>query len=448
MKRKQKPKLLEHLAEKIHERLQKSRLSYLLFPKSIQQDMQVLGRSEKDYYVKKLVYVCGFSVGGIVLAAVYAVWHFHSSRIPVTEVDRPEPYEGREEITIQAGRYDERYHFMLEPRLLTAEEAEQQLEELLASWESLILGENESLEQIRSNLVLPEYIEGYPFEIYWESDQEQVIDPMGTVNRQGLKEDCIVMLTAVIYYQDFMWMEQFGVLVLREELSEEERYKRELGVFLEDSEETQRTERVWSLPDSFEEEHVEYQRVQDDYEFLLLALLMPFVGVAIWFGQDQDLHSIRSKRQAFFQSEYISFAGSLSLYISAGLNLQLAMQFCMEDYVRRKPPDNLLRIGLCEFQKDIQNGRSFSEALERFAVFTDDMNYRKLAGFFSQGMINGTGGLAVTLEQEVDKTREEKRRHCKIAGEQVSTKLIAPMMLQLGIVIALIMIPAFIGMDF
>ena len=78
----------------------------------------------------------------------------------------------------------------------------------------------------------------------------------------------------------------------------------------------------------------------------------------------------------------------------------------------------------------------------------DDLNYRKLAGLLNQGMLNGTQGLAVLLEKEVIKIREEKRRHSKVAGEKISTALIAPMMLQLGVVIALIMIPAFSGMQF
>ena len=86
--------------------------------------------------------------------------------------------------------------------------------------------------------------------------------------------------------------------------------------------------------------------------------------------------------------------------------------------------------------------------MERFVAVTDDANYRRLAGLLSQGMLNGAQGLAVLLEKDVDKTREEKRRKSKVIGEQISTALIAPMMLQLGIVIALIMIPAFTGMQF
>ena len=86
--------------------------------------------------------------------------------------------------------------------------------------------------------------------------------------------------------------------------------------------------------------------------------------------------------------------------------------------------------------------------MEKLAEVADDANYRRLVGVLSQGMINGSQGLTALLEKEVDRTREEKRRQSKAEGERISTALIAPMLLQLGIVIALIMIPAFMNMQF
>ena len=297
-------------------------------------------------------------------------------------------------------------------------------------------------------MIFPEAIEGYPFEIYWKTDHDELIDATGKVNRKGLMEDSIVILTASFYYGEWAWSEQFGVLVQKELLTEQERYTRELGEFLKEAEVLQRESRVLELPEAFKEEPLFYQKVEEDYTILLLIALIFVAGVAVWIGQDQDLHNSRSKRQEVFSTEYVSFAGSLSLYISAGVNLQTAMQFCMQDYVRRKPKGHLLRTVLLEFQKDLQNGYGFLEAMERFVEATDDVNYQRLAGLLSQGMINGSQGLAELLEKEMMKTREEKRRQSKVTGEKISTALTAPMMLQLGIVIALIMIPAFTGMKF
>lgn len=441
-------KRLEQIAGGMYGLLRKSRLSGVLFSKTVQRDVKVLGREEKAYYVQKLTYVCGLFGAGVILVMLYFVYLWISGNQQIEQIERPLAHEEAQRVALKAGKQDDVFYLQIEPVLLTREEANARLSELLEVLDMYILGENVSLDQIQEDLIFPEAIEGYPFEIYWKTDHDELIDATGKVNRKGLMEDSIVILTASFYYGEWAWSEQFGVLVQKELLTEQERYTRELGEFLKEAEVLQRESRVLELPEAFKEEPLYYQKVEEDYTILLLIALIFVAGVAVWIGQDQDLHNSRSKRQEVFSTEYVSFAGSLSLYISAGVNLQTAMQFCMQDYVRRKPKGHLLRTVLLEFQKDLQNGYGFLEAMERFVEATDDVNYQRLAGLLSQGMINGSQGLAELLEKEVMKTREEKRRQSKVTGEKISTALTAPMMLQLGIVIALVMIPAFTGMKF
>ncbi len=438
----------QNVVKAVYIRLKQSRLAYLCFPKDVLRDMQVLGRETEQYYLQKLSYVLGLSLAGVLLIICFLLQNWLGGMSQVDAIDRPEAYEETQEVTLQAGRQGDTYYLEVGPQILTKDEADAAFEALAAHLEEYILGSNKSLDQVVDHLVLPGYVEGYPFDIYWESDNEQLIDTLGTVNRVGLEEDSIVVLKVVCYYRDWLWEQQFGVLVQKEVLTEEERYERELGEFLREAEVDNRQDAVWKLPDSFEGDILQYQLVQKDYSLLWVAGLVLMAGIAVWIGQDYDLRTDRSKRQAAFQAEYVSFVSSLSLYISAGLNLQTAMKYCAQDYIKRKEQGHHLRDALQEFEKDIQNGYSFTSAMERFADSTDDAEYRKLAGILSQGMLNGAQGLSVLLEKEVDNIREEKRRQSKVAGEQISTALIAPMMLQLGIVIALIMIPAFTNMQF
>ena len=366
----------------------------------------------------------------------------------VRELARPEAYEETREVVVRAGKLNGIYQLEIAPVRLSKEQADALFLEASGVIGSYILGSNESLECVTENLYLPEYIPKYPFEIYWESDREQIVDTLGVVNREGLKEDEVVMLTAVFQYEDWIWEKQFGILVCKEVLSEEEEYERQLGYLLTESENEQRGEGAWILPESFQGDTLHVYAVEKDYTVLILAGLVLVTTVAVWLGQDYDLHMERQKRRAEFQNEYISFVESLSMYISSGLTLQATMQNCMRDYVKRKPSGHLLRAALEEFQRDLGNGCSFPEAMDSFAHKADNAEYRHLTGMLGQGILNGSQGLSRALEQEVEKAREEKRRQSKIKGEQVSTALIGPMMLQLGIIIALIMIPAFTNMQF
>ena len=428
--------------------LRQSKAAYVLFPKEVQQDMQALGKDSETYYLHKLQTAGGLLLAGIVLGIGYFVWYQLGAASTIEKIDRPKAYEETVRVPVQAGKQKDTYLLEVMPRILSKEEADRQVKEVMDLLGNYILGENEHLDCVTTNLYLPDAVEEYPFIIYWESDKAQIIDETGTVNRYGLTEDEIVMLTAIFYYEDWMWEMQFGVQVQKEQLTEKERYKRQLEELLKEQEQAQRMESSFVLPKAMEGEEVVYTYRSEDTTVLILAGLFAAMSVVLWCGQDNDLRIARKKRRAVFEEEYETFLSSLSMYISAGVTLQSAINMCARDYAKRKPAGHLFREALQEVSKDMQNGYSFSSAIERFSLKTDEMNYRKLAGLLGQNVINGSRGLAVTLEEEVEKVQEEKRRHSKVKGEEISTALIAPMMLQLGIVIALIMIPAFTSMQF
>lgn len=436
------------ILKKLYILLKKSKMSYLFFPKDVQTDVRLLRKDAEEYYRKKMLFSGALLLMGGVLFIGYLVWRMGYGASMVDKIVRPEAYEETVQVAIEAGANGDIFSIAVAPRMLSKAEADAQVQEIVDEIEYVILGANESLSKVTVDLNLPDVVEGYPFEIYWESDKEQIINAVGTVNRQGLVENEVVHLTASFYYMDWMWEVQLAACVQKEQLTEKENYRRELETLLQEQEKEQRMQNSFVLPQIFDGESVQYKRHNEKGTIAVLAGLLIVAAVAGWFGQDRDLHMAREKRRALFQEEYVSFISSLSMYISAGVTLQSAIHLCMADYVRRKPAEHLVRVALSDFCKDIQNGYSFSAAMERFSEKADDENYRKLAGILNQSVINGSAGLAAALEEEVVKVQEEKRRKSKVKGEQISTALIAPMMLQLGIVMALIMIPAFTSMQF
>ena len=441
-------RILQRTAECIYDILERGRLSYMVFPKEVRRNLQQLGIEEKQYYTQKLQYILGLVVVGCICTGIFVVQAVQGSNKEIERVERPAAHEKSQEIMLQIGEQALTYPIEVNPVVLTQEEAEELVQEAVTLLQERILGENKSLEGITANLTLPEYLDGYPFDIYWKSDKEQIVDSSGNVNRIDLKEDTVIVLTAEFHYKEWMWQEQFGILVLQESLSEEEQYERSLRDFLEGQEAVNQGERVWELPKTFEGNELQYQVAQKDYTMLWLAVIAAGTGLGLWFGKDLDIRTTRSKRQEVFGVEYATLVNSLSLYISAGMTVPQAMKLCVRDYERRKPEGHLMKIALWDFEKDLDNGWSFSAAIDRLSEVCDNADYQKLAGMLSQGIINGTQGLAVLLEKEAERVREEKRRQAKVKGEQISTALIAPMMLQLGIVIALIMLPAFRSLQF
>lgn len=418
----------------------------LLYPPSVQRDIALLGIDGRAYYRKKLV-SCGWILAAAVFFAIgYGGWLIWRGQQSIEGVPRPESYGEAEDIMLKTGQYGTTYSLTVEPVLLSEQEAEEALETLVDRLDTWILLQNTDRDSIESDLYLPDSIEGYPFQIYWESSREDLIDTYGTVDRSGLSEDTAVLLTGIFQYGDRMWEVQFGVVLKRESLTEEEAYIREMEALLTDSEESSRTERVWRLPDSMGEEKLEYRIAEEDQRGWLLVGLGIFLAAGIWFGRDYDLRKKRLQRRESFQSLYGDLIVQLALYVSAGMPLQRAVLTAVRnvaDTICREPS---VRSVFDRFTKAYDSGMGFYEALEQFAEACDMPEYRTLASWIEQGERNGVQDFAKRLEQELKAIEKQKRRACSVKSEKISTALMMPMMLELGVVAALIMIPAFLGM--
>lgn len=438
--------------ERVYKCLKRSKASILFFPPQVKKNLLVLSQNEESYYVQKLKQAAGVLFLVILLVAFGIVKILFLDTTQTDSIERPRADEQSTEVTLQVGNKqgetEQVYTLEISPKVLEYEEAEAEFHSLITFLETYIAGQNQDTMQITDDLTLPDKVEGYPFDIYWESDKEHLIDNIGNVYREGLEQDEVVTLTAICSYMEYQWEYSFGVCVMQENLSEQALYNRKLEQYLREDEVSQQGADVWELPTAFQGENLQYNVVEHSNKWVVLTVLLLVCGVALWFGSDKDLQKSRQRRQDKFEEEYLGFVTSLSLYISAGLSLQAAMKYCAKDYACKKPTNNVLRVALLNFEKDITNGYSFQSALDRLAKTTDHSDYRQLAGLLQQGLLNGAHDLARTLQVEVDKIREDKRRKCRIRGEKISTALIAPMMLQLCVVIALIMFPAFSNMQF
>lgn len=442
-----KSRIIHKVVTIIYNHLRKSKWAVFFFPMQVKRDLQALSKEECEYYSEKIFHFLLVVILLLLVIICGAVNAYRVNSYQVNVIERPKADEEKRDVELRVGSGDV-FDLEVLPRILTKEEAEMVFSEFLPKLEQYILGNNQDAMSVTENLLLIDHLPGYPFSIYWESGEEQIIDNVGTVYREHLENDELVTITAICTYLDYQWEPEICVRVLREELTEEERYKRALRLFLSEADEQQRYSDILQLPEAFEGQAMVYRDVAKWDKFMILGMLLCVTAFLLWYGGDQDLRKERKKRQAVFEEDYLNFVNGLSLYLSAGLNLQTAMRYCVKDYSHKKPEGDRLREALLNFDKDLANGYSFQRALDVFAERADHIYYKRLAGLLQQGVLNGTSDLARRLREEVGKIREDKRRQCKIKGEKMSSALIAPMLLQLCVVIALIMLPAFSNMQF
>ena len=88
------------------------------------------------------------------------------------------------------------------------------------------------------------------------------------------------------------------------------------------------------------------------------------------------------------------------------------------------------------------DGESVKRAYQKFAERVDVGSYQRLIRILLQNLQTGSRGLCQLLEQEAESALEEKKALARKLGEEAGTRMLMPLMLMLGIVIAIIMVPA------
>lgn len=98
--------------------------------------------------------------------------------------------------------------------------------------------------------------------------------------------------------------------------------------------------------------------------------------------------------------------------------------------------------------REMQRGTPESECYEHFGMRCGLPVYRKFAVMLSQNLRKGTKGLAELLQREAAGAFEERKAAARKLGEETSTRLLGPMFLMLGVVLMIIVVPAFLTIQF
>ena len=96
--------------------------------------------------------------------------------------------------------------------------------------------------------------------------------------------------------------------------------------------------------------------------------------------------------------------------------------------------------------RELYAGVSESAAYEHFGRRTGLQEYVRLSTLLTQNLKRGNRTILERLREEADKAAEVQLQLSRKVGEEAGTKLLAPMVLLLAVVMIVIMIPAFWNM--
>ena len=332
------------------------------------------------------------------------------------------------------------------------QEISQVLKQAVKKMDSLILGENVSLDHVDRDLNLLTEIPGKPIDVTWKLDRYDVINIYGKLKEDKLvSEGTPVKLTAILTYREDVEKQVLyecmamvyprmtgsdGALLekVRRTVAEKDQDTRESGTL--------------TLPKQVDGQEIHFYTVMNWRGAVIMAAAV--VISVLFFALDKQ-NEIKEKqaRQKQMCLDYPEVISKLTLYLGAGMTVKKAWRKITEGYMKEKEDKNERYVyeEMRQTCHEMDSGVTEAEGYENFGRRCDLQIYIRLGALLSQNLRKGTKGLSELLKLESIQAFEERKARAKRLGEEAGTKLLLPMFLMLAVVLIIVIVPAFLTMQ-
>ena len=409
-----------------------------------------MGKSVK-FSVPKFSVAC--AAAGIILYAVLLIFQ-GGKWVPVSSLQRASHGEGELLYEVMVRELGEEGREIpgtipVRDRQYSDEEAKTLYDTVLPELTDRILGGNESLEAVRGDLDLVRVLEPYGLTVRWESENAELVDSFGTVVNSGVSEEGeMVWLKAVL--TDGVHTQEYDirVTVMPPVLNGDEQLKEKVMEACRRLDTRQKTEKELLLPEEVDGKKLSYYRERDtDYT------VIPFLGVLLaflWAAREKmKEQNAKKQREQLLLLDYSEIVSKFMVFISAGMTIRTAWERIAVGYENtvqggtRKPRPAYEE--MCHTISQLKSGMAESRAYGEFGRRCGLQPYVKLAALLEQNRKTGSKNLKAALELEMVTAFEQRKNLAKKLGEEAGTKLLLPLFLMLGVVMVMMVVPAFLA---
>ncbi len=362
---------------------------------------------------------------------------------------RKEKGEGSKEVHLIVQREDgeeAEASLIVEEQRYQKEELDAMCDEVLELIAGEALGKNDSWDNVTKDLNLMDKVKGYPFSLSWESGSLQVAGD-GKINYGGKEEESVTLvpIKLKIEYHDFLKEHTFYAKICPPE--KENSFSDVVTDVLKNMEEVSYANDKVSLPQIIDEENVTWTERKEDksIKVFMLGLVAAIVAYVLSDREVQKRVRVKSKQM---EEEYPAIISKLTLYLGAGMNTKGAWEKIAKEGNKLNQTGKEINPVYREMLltcREMDSGIAEADAYERFGKRIRRQKFIRLTTLLVQNLKKGNAALLQQLRQESIVALEEHAAEKKKEGEEMETKLLFPMMLIMGMVMVLIMVPAFLS---
>lgn len=337
-------------------------------------------------------------------------------------------------------------------RIYDDQDISQILKQVTKKMDSLILGENKSLDHVEQDLNLLTAIPDKPIDVTWKLNRYDVMNIYGELKREKLtSEGTQVNLSAVLTYREKpekQALYECAVMAFPEESGTGGTFLEKVRLAVEQKNQDTKEKESLELPKQVSGKEVYFYPVMDWRGLVLMAAAILITGLLFALDR-QNEEKDRQERIKQMVLDYPEIISKITLLLGAGMTVRRAWRKIVSDYEQHIDISGT-RVVYEEMKqtcRQMDGGVPEAESYERFGRRCGTKEYMRLGALLSQNLRKGTKGLNEMLQMEAIQSFEERKARAKRAGEEAGTKLLLPMFLMLAEVLVIVIIPAFLSVQ-
>ncbi len=308
-----------------------------------------------------------------------------------------------------------------------------------------ILGENPSLQEVRTNLELVRELPEYGVDVSWNSDRPEIIGVDGSVYAEAIMgsgdtDTETVYLEAELSNGEVSEVLEIPVVVCPSFRSSENRFRKRLEeLVLQD-----RNQEEIILPDEFEGNPIRYHNSEKSSNGILI-LLGVVAAACLFLKEKEDVVIARKQKEEQLMEDYPDFVYEFLILVGAGYSTKESWKKITGDYLadsgkKKRPLCEEMKRTMNQIDTGIPEIRAYTEFGRRCGL----RSYVKFASLIESNINTGGKNLRKLLETEVEDAFRMRTEIARRKGEVASSKLLLPTFIMLGVVMVMVMAPAFL----
>lgn len=351
------------------------------------------------------------------------------------------------ELELNAEDILEKYNYELNvPAVgITTEKAKEYFTHAKKEIDQTFFAEGERADHVTTGVYMKQsYVKGL-VKAEWSLDGYQYVDVDGGIIDDSIPADGkIVQATAELSCGEEKESYVFSFHVYPTELTEPEQLLKDIDAVIE-AEGAQKGNEVMTLPDNIDGVRLQWSE-KKQYLVWKVLFFEILVLVLLRFVVAEKKRNERKEQKEQMLLDYSEVVSKLLILMGAGMSLKQAWSRISAQYSNKRQKREIEKRYIFEemliTDHEICDGESERRAYQNFADRVELPAYQRLVRILVQNMQTGSRGVCQLLNQESITALEERKAIARKLGEEAGTKMLLPLMLMLGIVIAIIMVPA------